>query len=263
MENLIEVRTENGQQLVSARELYVYLEVKTDFTDWCKRMFDRGQFEKNRDFNLLKFEEVRKEGNRTIKREIVDYALTVSAAKEISMLQPTDKGKEARKYFMDCETKYKESLSNSNFDVSKLNLREFVKVLSEAVDRAEKAEQGKQILLIQNIELEKKEKYHAPMIEFFHTFLEQGKNLSVAHAASLIKKSDKWLFTQMRNRGFVKQDKTPTVKMLEKGYLVTKETILRHSKEIYIQTFITPKGWKFICEQLGFTTDATDKLQLD
>lgn len=99
MENLIEVRTENGQQLVSARELYVYLEVKTDFTDWCKRMFDRGQFEKNRDFNLLKFEEVRKEGNRTIKREIVDYALTVSAAKEISMLQPTDKGKEARKYY--------------------------------------------------------------------------------------------------------------------------------------------------------------------
>lgn len=39
-----------------------------------------------------------------------DYFLSIDAAKEISMLQRTEKGKEARKYFIECERQLKEQV---------------------------------------------------------------------------------------------------------------------------------------------------------
>ncbi len=102
---IIQITTDaHGAQVVSAKELYTFLQIQTDFTDWCKRMFEYD-FTENQDFNLLKFEEVRLEGNRQVKRAIIDYALTLSTAKEIAMLQRNDKGKQARRYFLDCEKK--------------------------------------------------------------------------------------------------------------------------------------------------------------
>ncbi|TAE07006.1 MAG: hypothetical protein EAZ95_18785, partial [Bacteroidetes bacterium] len=91
-----------GQSVVSARDLYAFLEVKTEFPRWCERMFAYG-FVENQDFNFVKFDDVRIEGGRTVKREIIDYALTISCAREISMVQRNDKGKQARQYFLECE----------------------------------------------------------------------------------------------------------------------------------------------------------------
>lgn len=42
MKELIKVVEIDGRIAVSARELHTFLEVKTDFTDWCKRMFAYG-----------------------------------------------------------------------------------------------------------------------------------------------------------------------------------------------------------------------------
>jgi anti-repressor protein len=88
MNQLISITENNGNKAVSARELHEFLEVKTDFTDWIKRMLEYG-FSENEDYSLLKIGE-RNAHNKT------DYALTLDCAKEISMLQRTDKGKEAR-----------------------------------------------------------------------------------------------------------------------------------------------------------------------
>jgi phage anti-repressor protein len=105
MTELIKVsHNEKNQQVVSARELYKFLEVKTDFTDWIKRQFDYG-FIENVDYNLLKSEGVRLEGKREVKREIDDYVLLLDCAKEISMIQRSEKGKIARLYFIECERK--------------------------------------------------------------------------------------------------------------------------------------------------------------
>lgn len=73
----------------------LFLEVKTDFTEWCKRMFEYG-FEQDKDFTPIL-------GKSTGGRPSTDFALTLPTAKEISMLQRTEKGKEARKYFIACE----------------------------------------------------------------------------------------------------------------------------------------------------------------
>ena len=103
MEQLLKIKTAtNGSQAVSARELYAFLEVQTQFTIWIERMIEYG-FIENQDFNLIIFDEVRLEGNRSVTRKLHDYALTVDCAKQISMLQRNEKGQQARMYFIEVE----------------------------------------------------------------------------------------------------------------------------------------------------------------
>lgn len=106
---LIKLTTnEEGKQLVSARELHEFLEVGTRFDKWIARMIEYG-FEENKDFNMVKFDRVQIEGKRQVERELIDYAITIEMAKELSMIQRTDKGKQARQYFIECEKKLRES----------------------------------------------------------------------------------------------------------------------------------------------------------
>ena len=62
-------------------------------------MFEYG-FEENVDYVLDKNVQ---NPNSTGGRPSKDYFLTIDTAKEISMLQRTEKGKEARKYFIECK----------------------------------------------------------------------------------------------------------------------------------------------------------------
>lgn len=100
MKELIKITEHNGQKAVSARELYDFLEVKSAFTTWIKRMFEYG-FEEGKDF--IPFLEESSGG-----RPSQDYVLSIDCAKEISMLQRSEKGKQARQYFIACENKLKE-----------------------------------------------------------------------------------------------------------------------------------------------------------
>lgn len=98
MENLILVQEDaQGRQVVGARDLYNFLGVKRDFTNWCKQMFDYG-FEEDKDFTPIL-------AKSTGGRPSIDYALTIDTAKEISMIQRSEKGRQARQYFLDCERK--------------------------------------------------------------------------------------------------------------------------------------------------------------
>ena len=109
MKELIKIQTnENGVQCVSARELHEKLileEGKEErFSQWFKRHLQYG-FEENIDFTSVKIFTV---VNNGAKRELIDYATTIDMAKELCMLQKSDKGREFRKYFIECEKKLKE-----------------------------------------------------------------------------------------------------------------------------------------------------------
>ena len=95
MNQLINITQNNGSKVVSARELHTFLEVETKFNDWIKRMLEYG-FDENEDYSLLKI------GERSAHNKI-DYALTLDTAKEISMLQRSERGKQARRYFIAVE----------------------------------------------------------------------------------------------------------------------------------------------------------------
>ncbi|QQK75059.1 phage antirepressor KilAC domain-containing protein [Salicibibacter cibarius] len=87
--------SESGDILVSGRELHEFLEVNSNYTTWFNRMTGYG-FEEGSDFIPI-MEESR--GGRPSQ----DHHLKLDMAKEISMLQRTDKGKQARQYFLQLE----------------------------------------------------------------------------------------------------------------------------------------------------------------
>ena len=102
MDELIKVTYGANSPTVSARDLYEGLEIKTAFKDWFPRMAEYG-FEAGKDFNMLKNERVQIEGNREVRREITDYRISVDMAKQICMIQRSEKGKQYRKYFLELE----------------------------------------------------------------------------------------------------------------------------------------------------------------
>ena len=112
MNELIKIKNQNGKQLVSARELHEFLGVKRYFTQWLepyiKKDNDYG-FEKNVDFIGINVDV-----NPTNGVPIINYALTINMAKELSMLSKTEKGKQARNYFIQCEEKMKENVQALN-----------------------------------------------------------------------------------------------------------------------------------------------------
>lgn len=95
MKSIIKLQNENNRITVSARELHEFLEIDSNFTTWFKRMCEYG-FEKEKDF--IPFLEESNGG-----RPSTDYQLTIEMAKEISMIQRSAKGKQARQYFIKCE----------------------------------------------------------------------------------------------------------------------------------------------------------------
>lgn len=116
MNELIKVTTnEEGQQLVSARDLHEVLIVeegkKERFSQWFNRHLQYG-FEENVDYVGCK--KIYAANQHGAIGELDDYAMTIEMAKELSMLQKSDKGREVRKYFIECEKKLKELSERDN-----------------------------------------------------------------------------------------------------------------------------------------------------
>ena len=91
----------NAIETVSARELHSFLESKQDFSTWIKNRIEKYEFVENQDFiKLHKKMELSKTGQVAI-----EYYVSVSMAKELAMVENNEKGKQARKYFIECEKK--------------------------------------------------------------------------------------------------------------------------------------------------------------
>lgn len=105
MNELISVSYDNDRPTVLGRDLHEKLEVKTAYKDWFPRMCEYG-FTEGEDFNPLKFEQVRSEGDREVKRTIVDHQLTLDMAKQICMIQRSDAGRRYREYFLEIERRW-------------------------------------------------------------------------------------------------------------------------------------------------------------
>ena len=83
---------------MSGRELHGFLEVKTEYKDWFPRMREYG-FEEGLDFSSILSES-------TGGRPSIDHQVTIDMAKELCMIQRTEKGKQARQYFIAVEREF-------------------------------------------------------------------------------------------------------------------------------------------------------------
>lgn len=94
----------NDQVLVSGRELYDFLEVSTPYKKWFDRMAEYG-FEEKLDFVVADIF-VQDETAFGGQRKLTDHHIKLDMAKEIAMLQRSERGKQARQYFIDVEKRW-------------------------------------------------------------------------------------------------------------------------------------------------------------
>ena len=90
--------TLNGQttSLVDARQLHAFLGVGRDFSTWIADRIQEYDFVEGEDFSPVL-------GKSRGGRPSIEYFLTLDMAKELAMVERTAKGREARRYFIDCE----------------------------------------------------------------------------------------------------------------------------------------------------------------
>ncbi|WP_208438231.1 antA/AntB antirepressor family protein [Bartonella taylorii] len=97
-------------QTVNARELHAFLEIGKDFSTWIKDRINQYEFEEGNDF--IKTQDLRSPKLGSTKSRAVtaiDYHLTLDMAKELSMVERNEKGKQAREYFIACERRAKQA----------------------------------------------------------------------------------------------------------------------------------------------------------
>lgn len=133
MNELIKITERDGKRAVNARELHQFLESKQDFSTWIKSRVEKYEFVEGQDFCSF-HKIVERETGATTR---IEYALTIDMAKELSMVENNEKGRMARKYFIECEKianapaldDFDKKLKTASWLASYLNLSDASKLL--------------------------------------------------------------------------------------------------------------------------------------
>lgn len=230
MNEIIKVTYDSDRPTVSARELHEFLEVKTAFKDWFPRMCEYG-FTEGIDFNPLKNEQVRMEGGRTVSRTIDDAQLTIDMAKELCMIQRSEKGRQARQYFIQLEKDW-----NSPEKVMARGL--------QIAEREIKALTEQKAVLQTQIAADR------PKVLFAEAVTASSTSILIGELAKLLKQNgvnigQNRLFVWMRENGYLISRKgtdynMPTQRAMELGLFSIKETTITHA-DGHIMVSKTPK----------------------
>ena len=238
MEEIIKINYDAEQPTVSARELHEGLEIKTAFKDWFPRMAEYG-FEIGKDFNMLKNERVQIEGSREVKREIVDYQISVDMAKQICMIQRSEKGRQYRQYFLDLEKAW-----NTPEQV----MARALKMAGKTIDKLK----SQNTVLLEDVQRMKPKEIFADAVATSHT------SILIGDLAKLIKQNgvdigQKRLFSWLRDNGYlIKRNGSewnmPTQRSMEAGLFEVKESTVNNpdgSVRINKTTKVTGKGQQY------------------
>lgn len=237
MNELLKINYEAEQPTVSAIDLHEALEINTRFNDWFSRMAEYG-FENGVDFNLLKNEKVRLEGNREVKRDIMDYQISVDMAKQICMIQRSEKGKQYRQYFIDLEKAW-----NTPEQI-------FARALKMADQKIEKLKETNAGLL-EDVERMRPKEIFADAVKA------STSSILIGDLAKLLRQNgvdtgQKRLFEQLRNEGYLMKTGSsrnmPKQKYVANGFFQIKETVISNpdgSVRMTKTTKVTGKGQQY------------------
>lgn len=93
----------------NARELHEKLEINSKFADWIKNRISKYDFIENKDF--ITVSKILETGGKSI-----EYFISIDMAKELCMVENNEKGREIRRYFIECEKTLKKNLQERFLD---------------------------------------------------------------------------------------------------------------------------------------------------
>ena len=208
MNELINVTLNDSHEpVVSGRQIHEALGVKTKYADWFNRMIEYG-FTENQDFLLLKNEQQTGRGGHNK----VDHVIKLDMAKEIAMIQRTERGKQVRQYFIQVEKDF--------------NSPE--KIMARALLMADK----KVHKLEAQIEADKPKVLFADAVSASHTSILVG-DLAKLISQNGYKIGGNRLFVWLRENGYLIKRKgsdwnMPTQRSMEMKLFEIKESTITH-----------------------------------
>ncbi|KNF09322.1 putative phage-encoded protein [Gottschalkia purinilytica] len=228
MENIIKINYKNDRQTISARNLWEFLErPHSEFMKWFSRYSDYG-FVENIDYRGYRLKSRHANGRDY---EVTDYEITIDMAKELAMLQRTEKGKIARQYFIELEKKWNSPEA----------------IMARALQMADRKILDYKDTVFQ---LENKIEEDKPKVLFAEAVQASKTSILVGELAKLLRQNgidigQNRLFKWLRDEGYLIKRKgtdynMPTQKSMDLELFEIKETSITHS-DGHISVNKTPK----------------------
>ena len=190
MNDLIKVTyTADSEPTVSGRELHEALEVQTPYDKWLPRMCEYG-FTEGKDYSTFLSDRV--DGKAGKPR--TEHALTIPMAKEICMIQRSEKGKMFRQYFIEIENRW---------NTPEAVMARALQMANRKIDEIKNAN----VLLEQKIEEDK------PKVIFADSVSAAKSSILIGDLAKLLKQNgvnigQNRLFEWLRTNGYLIKDGT-------------------------------------------------------
>lgn len=239
MNEIIRVNYDSERPTVLGRDLHDMLGVETRYDTWFARMCEYGFFEGIDYRSILS---VRDDGR--VGRRRTDHQLTIPMAKEICMLQRTERGKECRQYFIKIEEQW-----NSPDAIMQ-------RALQIANDRVEKLKGENKALLEQNTAMQ-------PKALFADSVCASSTSILIGELAKILKQNgvatgQNKLFAWMRDNGYLIRRRgadynMPTQRSMDMQLFEIKETVVTHADghtSINKTTKVTGKGQVYFVNKL-------------
>lgn len=238
MQNLINLETKNisGEliQTVNARDLHAFLDIGKDFTTWIKNRIKQYGFVEGDDFIIVENLSSPILGSAKSRQQMIkEYSISINMAKELSMVERNEKGKQARQYFIECEKKALETVSPVEILNDPSAMRGILLTYTEKV-----------------IELEHKVDEMKPQVDALKRISYSEGSLCITDAAKSLQMKPKALFSWLQGHDWIYrrvggkswvgyQDK------IKQDLIEHKVTVVARndgSEKLTEQVRITPKG---------------------
>lgn len=223
MKDMIQIHYDNADRpTVSGRELWEALEVKTDYPHWFERMTEYG-FSEGKDYQT--FLSDRSDGKAGKPR--TDHQLTIPMAKELCMLQRTDKGKQMRQYFIAVEEQWNspDAIMARALQLSNAKLKEMQITVST--------------LTVEN-------QIMKPKAEYFDELVDRNLLTGIRETAGELGVKQNQFVAFLLEKKYMYRDKkgklTAYAKPLADGLFERKECMNEKTQWKGTQDLVTPKG---------------------
>ena len=239
--NLIPITTASiggdQQQGVNARDLHQFLEVGKDFSNWIKDRINQFDFVEGVDFVKTQDLSSPNLANAKSRAQVrIEYILTLNMAKELSMVERNEKGKQVRQYFIQCEKQLK--VAQQQFAIPQT----YAEALRLAADKEE-----------ENQRLKVKIEEDAPKVEFTDAVISTGEEETITGASKILGISPRKFFDWLRQRGYLYlQSNQATQRSIDSGWMVVRfaRILTKNSVEQKAYPHVTGKGLYFFYQKL-------------